>query len=263
MTVSLVTGAGSGIGAASAAALAARGDRVVCVDVDLAAAERTAGRIGGALAVQADVADAAACDAAVAAAAARAMLAAGHGGKLVLVGSVNSAAARRAGHAGADRRGGRVPRLRRGELHDRRVRARRRRLARERLTRGSYAPDTATRRTPAARRAERSKCNAAAGRSTEPGFRPPITGLGMADLNGADELACQEVVELLGDYLEGVMPAAERARLEEHLAACEGCADYLEQLRTAIRLTGRLGGPSVPPETLAALLDAFRAWRAT
>ena len=75
------------------------------------------------------------------------------------------------------------------------------------------------------------------------------------------ELTCREVVELLGDYLEGAMPAAERARLEEHLAECEGCTTYLEQLRATIRLTGTLTEASVSPEASAALLAAFRAWR--
>lgn len=46
--ISLVTGAGSGIGAAVARRLAARGDDVVCADRDLASAERVAAEIGGA-----------------------------------------------------------------------------------------------------------------------------------------------------------------------------------------------------------------------
>ncbi|GAA1984698.1 SDR family NAD(P)-dependent oxidoreductase [Catenulispora subtropica] len=54
--VALVTGAGHGIGAALAAKLAARGHRVVAVDVDGEAAERTARACGG-LALEADVAD--------------------------------------------------------------------------------------------------------------------------------------------------------------------------------------------------------------
>jgi NAD(P)-dependent dehydrogenase (short-subunit alcohol dehydrogenase family) len=57
MTVSLVTGAGSGIGAATAAALAARGDVVVCIDVDLASARRTAAGLSRAEAVALDVRD--------------------------------------------------------------------------------------------------------------------------------------------------------------------------------------------------------------
>ena len=32
------------------------------------------------------------------------------------------------------------------------------------------------------------------------------------------ELTCQELVELVTDYLEGALPAAERARFEAHLA---------------------------------------------
>jgi predicted anti-sigma-YlaC factor YlaD len=78
---------------------------------------------------------------------------------------------------------------------------------------------------------------------------------------GVEELSCREVVEILGDHLEGAMAAGDRARLEEHLAACEGCAAYLEQLRVTIRLSGRLPTEAVSPETMAPLLEAFRAWR--
>ena len=76
-----------------------------------------------------------------------------------------------------------------------------------------------------------------------------------------EELSCREVVELLGDYLDGAMAPEDRVRLEEHLTACQGCAAYLEQLRTTIRLSGRLSQEAVPAEAMAPLLEAFRAWR--
>jgi anti-sigma factor RsiW len=77
---------------------------------------------------------------------------------------------------------------------------------------------------------------------------------------GVEELSCREVVELLGDYLEGTMAPHDRARLEEHLADCDGCTSYLEQLRTTIRLSGRLPEEAVAHATMAPLLEAFRAW---
>ena len=64
----LVTGAASGLGAATARALAAKGAKVACLDLNLAGAEEVASAIGG-TAFQADVADAASLEAAVAAAA--------------------------------------------------------------------------------------------------------------------------------------------------------------------------------------------------
>ena len=53
-------------------------------------------------------------------------------------------------------------------------------------------------------------------------------------------LSCQELVELVTDYLEDVLPAPERARFDAHIAGCEHCTAYLEQMRTTIVLTGRL-----------------------
>jgi anti-sigma factor RsiW len=55
----------------------------------------------------------------------------------------------------------------------------------------------------------------------------------------ADELACVEVVEIVTDYLEGVLPAAEARRLERHLDTCPGCTEYVEQMRT---IAGSLRG---------------------
>ncbi|HEX2158073.1 MAG TPA: zf-HC2 domain-containing protein [Actinomycetes bacterium] len=75
------------------------------------------------------------------------------------------------------------------------------------------------------------------------------------------ELSCREVVEILGDYLEGAMTPKDRVRLEEHLADCDGCTAYLEQLRVTIRLSGQLSEDAVSSEAMAPLLEAFRAWR--
>jgi anti-sigma factor RsiW len=59
------------------------------------------------------------------------------------------------------------------------------------------------------------------------------------------------------------MPPADRARFEEHIAGCDGCAAYLEQMRATIRLAGRLTPDAVPPEAERALLSAFRSWSHT
>lgn len=76
------------------------------------------------------------------------------------------------------------------------------------------------------------------------------------------EMACKELVELVTDYLEGALEARERTRLEAHLAECEGCTIYLEQMRATIRLTGMLTEDQVPEAGHDELLRVFRAWRA-
>ena len=75
------------------------------------------------------------------------------------------------------------------------------------------------------------------------------------------ELACQEVVELVTAYLEDALDPGDRERFEEHLVFCDGCENYLEQVRTTIRLTGRVEH-ELPAELEARLLEAFRGWRA-
>ena len=77
-----------------------------------------------------------------------------------------------------------------------------------------------------------------------------------------DDLACQELVELVTDYLEGRLPLGERRRFEHHLGECEPCVDYVEQMRETIRLVAR--SAAADPERLPGvelLLDAFRDWK--
>ena len=73
-------------------------------------------------------------------------------------------------------------------------------------------------------------------------------------------LTCQQVVELVTEYLDGVMEPARHARFEAHLAGCDGCTAYLEQMRETIRLTGTLREQQISPGARAALLHAFRGW---
>ena len=77
----------------------------------------------------------------------------------------------------------------------------------------------------------------------------------------SSELTCQELVELVTDYLEGALPAAERARFEEHLAGCSGCRTYLEQMRQTIRMAHKLSEDSFSPEAKEELLRLFRNWK--
>ena len=75
-------------------------------------------------------------------------------------------------------------------------------------------------------------------------------------------LSCQELVELVTDYFEDALPTPERARFDAHIAGCDHCTAYLEQMRTTIVLTGRLRAEELGPESVEALLAAFRDWRA-
>ena len=80
-------------------------------------------------------------------------------------------------------------------------------------------------------------------RRQEPGFR------------------CRELVELVSDYLEDGLSAADRSRFEAHIAGCEHCAAYLRQMRETLELLGRLPVDALSAQAEADLRAAFRDWR--
>jgi anti-sigma factor RsiW len=75
------------------------------------------------------------------------------------------------------------------------------------------------------------------------------------------DLECRELVELVTEYLEGALTPEERTRFELHLAICPGCAAYVRQLRATLGASRRLSEGSLPDETRARLLTAFRDWK--
>ena len=78
----------------------------------------------------------------------------------------------------------------------------------------------------------------------------------------ADQISCQELVELVTAYLEDALPPDERRRFENHLSACPHCRLYLEQMRQTIAATGTLTEEIIAPSAREELLRAFRTWKA-
>jgi len=76
-----------------------------------------------------------------------------------------------------------------------------------------------------------------------------------------DPLVCREFVELVSDYLDGMLSASDRARFEAHLVECDGCSGYLEDIRHVVTSLHALPEPPADPATYQALLRAFRDLR--
>jgi len=81
----------------------------------------------------------------------------------------------------------------------------------------------------------------------------------MKNLN-MDELNCQEVVELVTDYLEQALLPEVKAAFEKHVAECPGCDTYIEQVQQTISMLRKLAVRPVFPETKEELLEIFRKW---
>ena len=74
-------------------------------------------------------------------------------------------------------------------------------------------------------------------------------------------LSCQEIVELVTDYLEGELDGDMSTALRAHLDVCPGCARYVQQIRETVAALGEVSSDNLSTEAQAGLLDAFRAFR--
>jgi anti-sigma factor RsiW len=75
------------------------------------------------------------------------------------------------------------------------------------------------------------------------------------------DLACQQAIELMTEYLEGTLSRRQRRRLETHLRACPNCSNYLEQIRITIRISGEIEPEDLSPEAVEDLTKLYRRWR--
>ncbi|MEP6894730.1 MAG: zf-HC2 domain-containing protein [Chloroflexota bacterium] len=78
-----------------------------------------------------------------------------------------------------------------------------------------------------------------------------------------EQMTCKELVELVTEYIEGTLPDDVRVRVENHLLTCNGCTNYVEQMRQTIRLTGQIREENLSPEQKDDLLKLFRDWKKT
>jgi hypothetical protein len=79
-------------------------------------------------------------------------------------------------------------------------------------------------------------------------------------LSRPEDITCREIVRIVNDYVEGALRADQREAVELHLNLCDGCSDYLAQLRMSIALTGELPADAISPELEEELCAAFRSF---
>jgi len=74
-------------------------------------------------------------------------------------------------------------------------------------------------------------------------------------------LSCNEIVEMVTDYIEGDLDPPTVAALEEHLRLCPGCDRYVDQIRETVSTLGSITSESLSPQAQSDLLDAFRTFQ--
>jgi hypothetical protein len=70
-------------------------------------------------------------------------------------------------------------------------------------------------------------------------------------------IRCDQLVELVTDYLEGALDAAVAADFDAHLARCPGCGTYVEQMRQTVDQLGHVWLDGLSDDARARLLEAF------
>jgi anti-sigma factor ChrR (cupin superfamily) len=76
-----------------------------------------------------------------------------------------------------------------------------------------------------------------------------------------DPVSCQQVVDLVTEYLEGGLETGDRVAFERHVAICPPCRGYLSQIRAVTRVAGTLREDDLPLSVRENLLDSFAEWK--
>ena len=74
-------------------------------------------------------------------------------------------------------------------------------------------------------------------------------------------LVCQQAVQLMNDYVDGTLSRRQCRRLEAHLADCDACTAYLDQLRVTIRASAVVIVDDIDPAVLESLVELFERYQ--
>ncbi|MGW1343402.1 anti-sigma factor family protein [Kribbella sp. NPDC002412] len=73
-------------------------------------------------------------------------------------------------------------------------------------------------------------------------------------------MTCAELVELVTAFLDGALDPEAEQRFVQHLASCDGCQTYVDQMRRTIAEVGQVEPESLSEQTRDRLLEAFRTF---
>jgi predicted anti-sigma-YlaC factor YlaD len=76
----------------------------------------------------------------------------------------------------------------------------------------------------------------------------------------AHRMTCEQLVELVTDYLEGALSDEERERFEEHIELCPMCRVHLDRMRGLIHQLGGLHQRDIDSQVLAEIQARFAGW---
>ncbi len=73
-----------------------------------------------------------------------------------------------------------------------------------------------------------------------------------------NQVACASGVDLLMDYLEGVLPADVRAHIDVHVSGCPKCQAFIESYRATPRILREATAAAIPAGLPSSLLAFLR-----
>ncbi|MBI4562838.1 MAG: zf-HC2 domain-containing protein [Candidatus Rokubacteria bacterium] len=71
-------------------------------------------------------------------------------------------------------------------------------------------------------------------------------------------LRCRDIVELLGEYLDGELDPGTAEALKKHLADCQECTAFINTYRGTVRTARQLRVAQIPPQLRERLLAFLR-----
>lgn len=74
-------------------------------------------------------------------------------------------------------------------------------------------------------------------------------------------LTCQEVTNLVNDYVDGTLSFGDRLRFRMHVGMCRNCRSYLHDRQLTIKALGKLQAEPIPAEVRDGLMARFRDWK--
>jgi len=76
------------------------------------------------------------------------------------------------------------------------------------------------------------------------------------------DIGCAECIDLLSDYVDGILPEKQAKALEWHIESCPPCVAFVNTYRGTIDAARKLGDVEIPSELKKRLLAVLKSGKA-